>query len=140
MNPSTVISVLIPEDVEIRPVVGRELRAIDGPDLGEDGFAMALPPIERGHAEVVPFVVPAQIAEGRGRKRTLRQFPVPLAIEQRVQANAGIRGGRLCAGGDSHSREHKSKAAADCVTHGLSGCMIRRAGERSRLCNQGVTR
>ena len=73
--------VLIAEDVEVGPVGRGELGAIDGLDLGEHRLTMVLPSLQRGQADIVPLVVPAQVAKARRHQRALGQFPVPFAIE-----------------------------------------------------------
>ena len=74
---------------------------------------MALPPIERGQAEIVPFVVPAQVAEAPRPSAGLSDSSQShVAIEERVQASAGVGGGRLCADRSSHGREHEEQGSS----------------------------
>ena len=80
--------VLMPEQVVVQPIGGRELVARNRRELFQHRLAMRLPRGKRLRADVRPPVVPAAVAEIGRPQRILSELPLPFAIEQCVQRGA----------------------------------------------------
>ena len=77
--------VLILEDVVVRAIGRRQRLSRYAGQLAQHGLPMRLPPFERGQTDIVPAIVPAQVAQRRGRRGALGQLPLPRAFEERVE-------------------------------------------------------
>ena len=102
--------ILMPEDVVIEPVGGRERIARDGGEILQHRLAVGLAGRQRTRADVLPTIVPAAVAEVGRPQRILRELPLPLAVEKRVQRGGGGVRWLLCMRHrrEQHASEHEA--------------------------------
>ena len=104
--------ILMAEQVVVEAVGRRELIARDRGEIFQHRFPVRLSRGERAQADVRPAVVPPAVAEIRRPQRILRELPLPLAIEQRVQRGTGgvglCRFLRVSDGGEQHAGEDEA--------------------------------